>query len=382
MPSFKSECLGCLSRTPVTANAGGNHEFLFLDGGRCFATSIQRKAIMNAYATCITRGERIHLVEVKTDPLFAWFVDLDLKTAASERTGREERVLELACQRLCDVVDSPCLVATSVRSEKIGVHVVFPQVHCTRDRAIQLRSKCLADTQFVDLVSRVGNRADQAFDDTVYRKGTGLRVLFSHKRGEPHVYRPVWEMSPGKAQPTKLPVACTPDIMMRFSVQLDIEHQQIPTALLMAPKKPKPNRDGPTLAPPIPRHDDNTQTQMQMPLTCSLLSRFYPRESNSSVLATGRKDGSSSHVTYIRSKSRACANLVTGVHRGATIYFIAYADTKNASVRLEQRCFCGCRKSDNRKKGECASFRHRVCEFAITEKNNDLFTEMFPALSS
>jgi Prim-pol 4/Herpesviridae UL52/UL70 DNA primase len=177
---------------------------VLMDGGILHVPETEVEEFHRAYIEAINSGSKLYVVEQKTDR-FKFFVDLDYK--APEKLSDED--LNQFCSIIDEVVGSKCLVARAqvrqVKGEdgqptlKSGVHLHWPTVVVTRTQALNLRSK---------IIESLGPGPwDKVVDASVYG-GSGLRMLWSHKKpsGDPYV-------------PVVLAYAKTPETLALFSVR-------------------------------------------------------------------------------------------------------------------------------------------------------------------
>ena len=177
---------------------------VIMSGGILHVPETEVEEFHRAYIEAINSGSKLYVVEQKTDR-FKFFVDLDYK--APEKLSDED--LNQFCSIIDEVVGSKCLIARAqvrqVKGDdgqptlKSGVHLHWPDVIVTRTRALNLRSK---------IIESLGPGPwDKVIDASVYG-GSGLRMLWSHKKpsGDPYV-------------PVDSVYAKTPETLALFSVR-------------------------------------------------------------------------------------------------------------------------------------------------------------------
>jgi hypothetical protein len=162
---------------------GGTH--VLMDGGVLLVPPEETLEFYQAYCQTINFGSKLFVVEQKTDR-FKFFVDLDYK--AKEKLSDEDLL------QFCFIIHetlggdsvSECLIARArprVVGEgliKSGVHIHWPRLIVTRTEALNFRSK---------LIQALGDGPwDTIIDVSVYG-GSGLRMLWSHKKptGDPYI---------------------------------------------------------------------------------------------------------------------------------------------------------------------------------------------------
>ena len=161
-----------------TLHGPGTH--VLMDGGILDVPLADTNAFYIEYISAVRRGRKVYVVEQKTD-VFRFFVDLDYK---GPEAITDELLLEVL-QKMCDVVPGRCVVARApVREvdglQKSGVHIHWPDTFVTRQEALAHRTKILMELD--------GPEWSEFIDASVYG-GSGLRMLWSHKKptGEPYV---------------------------------------------------------------------------------------------------------------------------------------------------------------------------------------------------
>ena len=165
------------------------------------------------YIDSLLHNKKLYVVEQKTDT-FRFFVDLDYK-APEAMTGDE---LLRICRIMCSVIGQACLVAlTDPRMigtlVKTGVHIHWPDLHVTKQEAIQWRSQII-----MALREEIEYDWASAIDISVYQ-GSGLRMLWSYKT-EPGStqYKPWKRISVNVV--TDLPTVPATDLLNLFSIRL------------------------------------------------------------------------------------------------------------------------------------------------------------------
>ena len=154
---------------------------VLMDGGILY---VPNEDTMEFYKTCIdliNLGTKLYVVEQKTEN-FKFFVDLDYK--APEKLTDED--LLQFCFIIQEAVQGGrCLIARAKprpvkEGIKTGVHLHWPDLVVNRIQALNLRTK---------IITSLGEGPwDSIVDASVYG-GSGLRMLWSHKKpaGDPYV---------------------------------------------------------------------------------------------------------------------------------------------------------------------------------------------------
>lgn len=199
----------CMDRWSRKGDAPITH--VLLNGG---ILSVEDSSSFHAfYIDSLLQNKKLYVVEQKTDP-FRFFVDLDYK-APEALTGEE---LIRICRIMCNVIGQACLVALADprmigQLVKTGVHIHWPDLHVTKQEAVQWRSQII-----LALSEQIQYDWAPAIDLAVYQ-GAGLRMLWSYKT-EPGStqYKPWKRISLNVV--TDLPVVPATDILDLFSIRL------------------------------------------------------------------------------------------------------------------------------------------------------------------
>ena len=206
--------------------APGTHTLM--DGGILFVPDEDMSAFFDVYIEQLGK-RKLYVVEQKTE-VFKFFVDLDYK--AQERLGEE--ALLAVCEAIHDAIGKPgrcCIARAQPRPVKegikSGVHIHWPDYKVTKQEAIAARSKILLALPPVQEVEW-----SSVIDSSVYG-GSGLRMLWSHKKPSGDPYIPWKELVSGKEFP-KTPNA---EILALFSIRCprsekktELEDDLVPSA--------------------------------------------------------------------------------------------------------------------------------------------------------
>lgn len=360
---FKTSCLTKWKPSAVRHPC----EFFFLDNGKFNIRHEDVPYMLSHYVHAILSNETISLVEVKTEPFFVWFIDLDFK---SSETIPDDFIISVGktIQASISECRTRCAVAISRKPSKTGVHMVFPDVVLCRTRANELRQRCLTLMQKNDKFKLIDSTT---FDDSVYRARTGLRVLYSTKgKNDLHTYVPNYLLDL-EGECGVLDSNVTLENMKLFSIQYHGGGNELPIISRHISRLLTNSRRGSER--PF-SFDDALCSTEEWPKLTELLMRFYSKEKNPQTLLTRRVMNGEDWVVF-GSKSNACLNVKYGVHSNATIYFVCEITKQNIVIR--QKCFSGCDTSRNRISGTCQRFNMKLVEFNRNSINNaDLVREI------
>lgn len=188
---------------------GGTH--VLMDGGVLLVPPEETLEFYQAYVQAINFGSKLFVVEQKTDR-FKFFIDFDYKS--------REKLTDEDLIQFCTIIHetlggdkvSECLIARARPRAiadsliKSGVHVHWPRLIVNKTEAMNLRSK---------LIQALGDGPwDTIIDASVYG-GSGLRMLWSHKKpsGDPYV---PWRQLGSTREFSKVPSV---EVLELFSVR-------------------------------------------------------------------------------------------------------------------------------------------------------------------
>lgn len=165
------------------------------------------------YINSLLQNKKLYVVEQKTET-FRFFVDLDYK--APEALSGDDLIR--VCRIMCSVIGQPCFTAlTDPRMigqlVKTGVHIHWPDLHVTKQEAVQWRSQII-----LALRDEIEYDWATAIDIAVYQ-GSGLRMLWSYKTDVGSTqYKPWKRISLNVV--TDLPSVPATDLLDLFSIRL------------------------------------------------------------------------------------------------------------------------------------------------------------------
>jgi hypothetical protein len=163
----------------------GSGTHVLMNGGILLVPDEEIQEFHRVYLETINSGTKLYVVEQKTER-FNFFVDLDYKA--------KEKLSDGDLYQFCDIIHSAIGVDRKfyvARAQprplkdgliKSGVHIHWPGLVVTKTRALQLRTK---------IIEELGEGPwEQIIDASVYG-GSGLRMLWSHKKpsGDPYIPR-------------------------------------------------------------------------------------------------------------------------------------------------------------------------------------------------
>jgi hypothetical protein len=139
----------------------------------------ETELFMSTYINQVQSGQKLYLVELKS-PLFRFFMDIDY---VADAALTESEIISLV-HEMNACIPGRCLCAISVPTRKgtkikTGLHLHWPECIVSRKRACEL-------------IQNVPDHLKESVDESVY-KGSGLRLLWSFKRGNGPIYVPFYD---------------------------------------------------------------------------------------------------------------------------------------------------------------------------------------------
>lgn len=264
-----------------------------MNGGILDVANKDTDAFMLEYLASIRRGEKVYVVEQKTE-VFRFFVDLDWRAIEPLDDAQLLEILQV----MCTVVPGRCLIARApVRTEedgrfKSGVHIHWPDTNVRRAEALAFRTRILLE---------LGEDPEwnERIDSSVYG-GSGLRMIGSHKMptGDPYV---PW--TPGGEDPQPITI----DDIKAFSIRT--EESDVTKNI--------------------------TEVTHFGPIE-AYIRKYMPGQERARVRRIGRK---SPQCLWVQTDSRWCAN-IQAEHKSNHVWFYVYGDTVCQRCHDEDTC-CG-----------------------------------------
>jgi len=153
-----------------------------MDGGILYVPPEETDEFFREYIQTIKSGQKLYVVEQKT-PRFKFFIDFDYKDP--------EKLSDDDILNFCKIIHSAtgsvsdCLVARTKprpvkEGIKTGVHIHWPDLIVDRTDALKLRTK---------IILALGDGPWETIIDPMVYGGSGLRMLWSHKKpsGDPYI---------------------------------------------------------------------------------------------------------------------------------------------------------------------------------------------------
>jgi len=182
---------------------------VLMDGGILCVPPEETNEFFREYIQTIKSGQKLYVVEQKTSR-FKFFIDFDYKDP--------EKLSDADIMQFCSIIHSAtgsfsdCLIARTKHRPvkegiKTGVHIHWPDLVVDRAEALKMRSK---------IILALGDGPWETIIDPMVYGGSGLRMLWSHKKPSGDPYIP-WRSIHGR-EFSKEPDA---EILSLFSVRVN-----------------------------------------------------------------------------------------------------------------------------------------------------------------
>lgn len=154
------------------SGSGGALSHTLMNGGSLSVPKCDAQQFMKTYIEEVKK-QKLYVVELKT-PQFYMFMDVDY--VRDTKLSRDE-IVEIS-HKIHHVIPGKCLVAVAKPKPKdsqikSGIHLHWPDLLVDKVKA----------TEIMERVKEQIPELSQYIDDSVY-KGSGLRMLWSHKKGK------------------------------------------------------------------------------------------------------------------------------------------------------------------------------------------------------
>lgn len=359
---FKQWCSekGFLGGTPVT--------HVLMDGGVLSVPFDRLDEFYGGCIQCVKAGEKIYVVEQKTD-VYNFFMDVDYKAdEALELEDVKALAVDICFKVAALGLPKRCLisVASPKRKDgqiKTGVHFNWPDLKVNQEGAISIMYHVISSLNTV----RSGDWS-KYIDKSVYgdleggTKGSGFRMPWSHKmgkHGECHghgcmvcnnlgkliegEYLPVYLYTEG-GELDKYPYAVTMEGLHMSTIRSDGgEPMEVPK---FAGVVRKPKKEGTFTASQMKDEVCNIDLYGYLE---TFIRKYMDGQANARVKRIFRnKNG-----YMVDTTSKYCENLGRSHHSNHVWFMIS----KDGTIR--QKCFCRCETMDGRKYGFCKDFDGR-----------------------
>ncbi len=368
--------------------SGKNISHVLMDGGVLSVPFDRLNDFYKICIQCIKNGEKIYVVEQKTDN-YNFFLDIDYKDENAldiETITDISKVIFTKVKKFCNSDQTVIISVAQPKPKdgkiKTGVHLNFPGLVVNQHGAIQLMY------HIIQTLGNVYPETDwfQFIDPSVYgnlntkTKGSGFRMPWSHKKSKHEAckgngcndcengkiiegeYLPIYLLVNNDVKE----ISQLPSLDLLWLVTLRSESKniiEIPDANYKELKKNK-KEGGFTKA--------QIRNELKDSELCAYLETFVRKYLQGQQNARITKIFKSNNNFLVQTTSKYCENLDRS-HSSNHVWFLI--DHKDKTIC--QKCFCRCDTTEGRKHGYCKDFYGRknqlttkICEiiFPNTKK--------------
>jgi hypothetical protein len=340
-----------------------NLSHVLMDGGCLSIPCDKILEFYDVYCDAVNAGEKVFVVEQKTQPAYNFFADLDYKAEEALTVEEIEAVCRVICAKVGNLGGGDCVVSVAEPKPageglvKTGVHLNWPGFVVDQASACALREHILIALH----TAKPGVNWGAVVDNSVYgdprtgAKGSGFRMPWSHKKAKGVVegpYLPVfrWTRKPLSTM-LRLPPEVTPALLSEVAVRVtegaDVAVKVVhpPSALSVAKTKEGGFSKSETKDEV---HDDAMSAHLETFIRTTM-------EGQASARVT--KIFKHKNQFLVSTTSKYCENLARE-HGSNHVWFYVSGDL------ITQKCFCRCETLEGRADGFCKDFTGK--RYALT----------------
>lgn len=370
---FRSWC----QKQGFTFKQGSNLSHVLMDGGRLSVPFDRLKDFYEKYVECIRNGEKLYVVEQKTDT-FNFFVDLDYKDTEQLSFERLEEYVRTICDRVThyggkDVLISVAEPKPSRDKIKHGIHMNWPNFVVDHGSAMALHSHIVSSLSLLF----PGKPWEDIVDTAVYGggrrnvKGSGFRMPWSHKKAKHDACEgrgcascEKGKIIEGEYRPV-LMYSCDTSSLSHI-------HDQKPSVEIMEMATLRTEVTTPVIVQGSTRTEGGftireTKNVFSDEKVVQDIEVFVQKNLDGQDTAQITKVYQDKNVYLLSTNSKYCENLQRS-HASNHVWFRIEGHT------IAQRCFCTCETMRGRRFGFCRDFygrKHRLPDTIFKELYKD-----------
>lgn len=353
--------------------SGSNLSHVLMDGGVLSVPFDRLNDFYVAYIDAVKRGEKIYVVEQKTDT-FHFFVDLDYKSADQVSFDTIEEICTTICDRVSKFTDKKALVSVAEPKKcgeltKYGVHVNWHGFVVDHGSAMALHSHIVSA---LNLLFPTTNWND-VVDTSVYgagkknAKGSGFRMPWSHKRAKHDACNGMGCEGCEKGKVTQgqyVPI-------LMYDGKFERIHDREPSVDILHMATLRTEVTDFTVVEGSVREEGsftvhetkNTFDDLEVHAALQKFIRKYMEGQESADIT---KIYINRDIYLVSTDSKYCENLKRN-HASNHVWFLIDGDT------IRQKCFCTCETTRGRLHGFCRDFSGRALRLP-----DEVYKPMYP----
>jgi hypothetical protein len=353
--------------------SGSNLSHVLMDGGVLSVPFDRLNDFYEAYIDSVKRGEKIYVVEQKTDR-FHFFVDLDYKSVEQVSFDTIEEICTTICDRVSKFTDKKALVSVAQPKKcgdltKYGVHINWHGFVVDHGSSMALHS------HIVSALNLIFPSIDwkDVVDTSVYgggkknAKGSGFRMPWSHKRAKHDACNGLGCEGCEKGKVTQgqyIPI-------LMYDGKFERIHDREPSVdiLHMATLRTEAT-DHVVIQGSVREEGSFTVQEMKDtfndPEVLLSLQKFIQKYMEGQEKSEVTKVYVHGDIHLVSTNSKYCENLKRR-HASNHVWFLIDGDS------IRQKCFCKCETTKGRINGFCKDFSGRALRLP-----DDVYKAMYP----
>lgn len=335
-----------------------NLSHVLMDGGCLSIPCDKIPEFYKVYCDAVNAGERVFVVEQKTQPVYNFFADLDYKAEEALTVEEIEAVCRVICAKVGNLGGGDCIVSVAEPKPagalvKTGVHLNWPGFRVDQASACALREHILIALH----TAKPGVNWGAVVDNSVYgdprtgAKGSGFRMPWSHKKAKGVVEGPYLPVFRWTRKPLSTMLRLAPDVTPELLAQVAVRAEGEPV------KVHPPSKVSVATAKEGGFSKAETKDEVQDDALSAHLETFIRTTMEGQASARVTKIFKHKNQFLISTSSKYCENL--GREHGSNhVWFYVSGDM------ITQKCFCRCETLEGRAEGFCKDFMGK--RYALT----------------
>lgn len=338
-----------------------NLSHVLMDGGCLSIPCDKIPEFYKVYCDAVNAGERVFVVEQKTQPAYNFFADLDYKAEEALTLEEIEGMCRVICAKVSNLGGGDCVVSVAEPKPagggltKTGVHLNWPGFVVDQASACALREHVLVALH----TAKPGVNWGAVVDNSVYgdpktgAKGSGFRMPWSHKKAKGVVEGPYLPVFRWTRKPLSTMLRLSPDVTPELLAQVAVRRHDDGEITRVHP----PSKVGVAVAKEGGFSKAETKDEVRDDVLAAHLETFARTTMEGQGSARVTKIFKHKNQYLISTNSKYCENI--GREHGSNhVWFYASGDM------ITQKCFCRCETLDGRREGFCKDFTGK--RYALT----------------
>lgn len=353
--------------------SGSNLSHVLMDGGVLSVPFDRLNDFYVAYIDAVKRGEKIYVVEQKTDT-FHFFADIDYKSVEQVSFDTIEEICTTICDRVTRFTDKKALVSVAEPKKcgdltKYGVHINWHGFVVDHGSAMALHSHIVSA---LNLLFPTTNW-NEVVDTSVYgggkrnAKGSGFRMPWSHKRAKHDACGGAGCEGCERGRVTQgqyIPI-------LMYDGKFQRIHEREPSVDILHMATLRTESKDFTVVNGSVREEgsftlNETKNTFDDPVVLASIQKYINKHMEGQRNAEVTKVYVNGDRYFVSTDSKYCEN-IRRKHASNHVWFLIEGDI------IRQRCFCRCDTTLGRLNGFCKDFSGRDMRLP-----DDVYKPMYP----